>query len=652
LLVASDGTRALGDADSVVNDERDSGSKIVFFDPKLGNNETAEVYWWNGREIVDSRGRPANDAGERYGADPLEPNLAAIRPFATAIGLATNREGDLRLRTHARGFESTAGGYPDWFLFRRGRVHDTFDGSLVGGRSETEPMVIAAYGPLAEGRAVIAPAEGRTVDFRGDARPIVNPLSDHNHEAPESWLHLVLLSLEIRAEWNHLYAHRARSPGGGPVTAYAEDCKWTGGDAGLVYLPRKTTVRRSVVAFRWNADHHSVAYYTEQFEPEVTFEDVVFYRNGYKNDPLRNVDPRRDVFGRSIYEGGGAQMGHHYRGVISADGASGGPQMRLGGTCENSLIVEGYWYSSTRSNEPENAWLVAGRQSGQSAVVRNNVQFVYRYPTPADPDSARASDPNAQPGWGYRLQGASFGALVEGNIISAAMLRDELGGESVGGGLVLAPSPETYEDGRRYTFLRNVVRDNIVYRTEAGLELEGDWNGVRDVSVSGNVFVADEPIADGATGLVAKDQLEVSGNRFYGAGAALPASSIIGPGNELGARSQVNARERWPDPDRTLRRYVTEYLGLTLLDWSDDPYLPADAAQKRKAAGEAYDPTGLRTFMAVATTMRRGGTTPAPSSGKPSVQGDYAWDARFTAEAVVNWVREGFGLPPVDRLER
>src|SRR5690606_38831086 len=160
LLVASDGTRALGDADSVVNDERDSGSKIVFFDPKLGNNETAEVYWWNGREIVDSRGRPANDAGERYGADPLEPNLAAIRPFATAIGLATNREGDLRLRTHARGFESTAGGYPDWFLFRRGRVHDTFDGSLVGGRSETEPMVIAAYGPLAEGRAVIAPAEG------------------------------------------------------------------------------------------------------------------------------------------------------------------------------------------------------------------------------------------------------------------------------------------------------------------------------------------------------------------------------------------------------------------------------------------------------------------------------------------------------------
>src|SRR5690606_19412279 len=84
LLVASDGTRSLGDADSPVNTTRDRGSKIVFFDPRVGNNETAEVYWWNGREIVDARGRPANDAGARYGDDPLQPNLAAIRPFEAA----------------------------------------------------------------------------------------------------------------------------------------------------------------------------------------------------------------------------------------------------------------------------------------------------------------------------------------------------------------------------------------------------------------------------------------------------------------------------------------------------------------------------------------------------------------------------------------
>ncbi|MFO7180154.1 MAG: hypothetical protein DIU78_015755 [Pseudomonadota bacterium] len=650
LLVASDGTRSLGDADSPVNTTRDRGSKIVFFDPRVGNNETAEVYWWNGREIVDARGRPANDAGARYGDDPLQPNLAAIRPFEAAIGLATNRAGDPRLRTHAEGFEATAGGYPDWFLFRRGRVHDTFDGALVGGRSRTEPMVIAAYGPLADGRAVIAPAE-KTITFRGDPRASTNPLSEHNHEAPESWLHLVLLGLEVRAEWSHLYAHRARSPAGGPVTAYAEDCKWVGGNARLVYLPRETTVRRSVVAFQWNADQHSVGYYTDGFEPRVTFEEVVFYRNGYKNDPLRTPDPRRDVFGRNIYEGGGAQMGHTYRGIVSADGASGGPQMRLGGTCENSLIVEGYWYSSTQSNESENAWLVAGKQSGQSAVVRNNVHLVLRYPTPADPDSARASDPNAQPGWGYRLAGASFGAVVEGNIVSAAMLENELGAQGQGGGLVLAPYGDVYQDGNRYTQQRNVVRNNIVYRMPAGLELTDDWTGVRDVAVTGNVFVADTPVVSDAKGLTAAEQLAVRGNRFYTANAGLPQSPIFGADNALRALSEAKASERWPDPDRTLRRYVTERLGLTLLDWTDDPYLPAEVARQRKAAGEAYDPTGLKTFMAVATNMRRGGRTPAPTSGKPSWTGDYAWDARFTAESVVNWVREGFGLPPVPRTE-
>ena len=107
------------------------------------------------------------------------------------------------------------------------------------------------------------------------------------------------------------------------------------------------------------------------------------------------------------------------------------------------------------------------------------------------------------------------------------------------------------------------------------------------------------------------------------------------------------ATEGWPDPDRTLKRYVLEVLNLTLLDWSDDPLLEADEVARRVAASEAYDPTGLKTFMAVATNMRNGGTEQIPTSGKPSWTGDYPWDARFTGQAVVNWVREGFSRHPV-----
>ncbi len=88
-------------------------------------------------------------------------------------------------------------------------------------------------------------------------------------------------------------------------------------------------------------------------------------------------------------------------------------------------------------------------------------------------------------------------------------------------------------------------------------------------------------------------------------------------------------------------------LGLTLLDWADDPTLDPAQRDARAASGESYDPTGMKTFMAVATNMRRGGTMQVPHSGKPSWTGDYAWDERLTGPAVVSWIRAGFGLPPV-----
>jgi len=45
---------------------------------------------------------------------------------------------------------------------------------------------------------------------------------------------------------------------------------------------------------------------------------------------------------------------------------------------------------------------------------------------------------------------------------------------------------------------------------------------------------------------------------------------------------------------------------------------------------------------------RERGAKPVPTSGKPSWTGDYAWDERLTGRAVVNWIREGFGLPRHD----
>ncbi len=621
LLVPSDGSRV---ALAAEGGRRDAGSKIVFFDPEKGDNETAEVYWWDGERIVDSSGSPIDADGKAYGTSPLAPNEEVIRAFAHPVN-------DSRLEDKT--------GYPDWFLFRRGRVHETFDTALHGGRSQSEPMVVSAYGPLREGRAIMKPKVRSPFRFNARGGDVVH-------------FHQVLHGLEIYNTIHYLGAHRKVSSPGEPgvPTWLIEDCKLV--RAQMNYMPIGTTVRKSISAWNWKAKGHNQGYWNSEYYVRPTFEEVIFYKNGFKEDPRTHADPRRTMFDRNIYQGGGAQMGHTYRNIISATGGSGSPQMRYGGLIENSLIIEGYWYSSTRSTSgPTNLWLVEGKQQrGRTAVVRNNVQLIYRYPSPADPDTPGKSQAHAQPGVGYTLMGASFGALIENNIVSGALMANDLGFGDFGGrfGYRMSLDLQDYQDGKTYTQQRNTFRGNIAYRTNAGFWLGGNGTDASGHVVENNVFAAKQGVsASKLEGLKSTDQLVLRNNRVYAEEKALPEAPWMGAGNTVRDYSEAAEKEGWPDPDRTLKRYVTEELGLTLLDWSDDPWLPEDEVAPRVEAGETYDPTGVKTFMAVATNMRRGGTESIPASGKPSWTGDYPWDARFTGQAVVNWIREGFGLPPV-----
>ncbi len=652
-LVASDGTYSLGFTSNSQreNISRDTGSKIVFFDDQNGNNDTAEVYWWDGEQIVDSNGSATNPSnGQAYGTDPMLPNENAIQAFKMAVGMRENSDGDIRLRTNNLEFESVAGGYPDWFMFRRGQVHSKFDGMLAGGRSESEPMIVGAYGPLADGRAIFDP-EG-TFSYGGEIRSSRNPLSGSNKGAAITRLHLVILSLDLNNVLDMYGTHLADSPSGGPVTLYIEDCRWDEASYGISYPPKKTTINRSIFRFIYAVDDYGQAYFTNQYVAQTTMQDTIFYKNGFRSNPKTEPDPVRDVFNRNIYQGGGAQMGHTYRGIISADGGSGGPQMRFGGLMENSLILEAYWFSAADSNKWVNPWMTANNQQGQSAWVRNNVQLVYQYPNPLDPDTDMASDPSAQPGWGYALMNASFGSVVEDNIISGAMQVNDLNINSPGGpGLTAVSDPQAYEDGKIYTLKNNVIRNNIVYQRGSGFDIQLNWDGASDVRFENNVAVATTPVAftRGANAAnLTRSQLAIDGNRFYSNTSSLPSSEIFGADNTLASMDAANDAEMWPDPDRTLKRYITEVIGLQLLDWDDDPFLNEQDKSSRKAASEPYDPTGMKTFMAVATNMRKGGTQVASSGSKPNWQGDYAWDERFTGTAVVNWIRAGFGLDPVE----
>lgn len=638
-LVASDGSRSLGTPGERSIEGRDTGSKIVFFDASTGDNETGAAYFWDGEKIIDQSGNAANAEGLEYGSDPFSPNLEAIKPFQSLDGNLADGEADARVRVFNYDFGQLAGGFPDWFLFRRGQAHQDFKLRFEGGRSLEEPMVVGAYGPVSDGRATIDPSAEST-----------HPLHLARNGQSPVYCHMVLVGLDIVGGFSATGTNDndSANPEGDASSAIIEDCEFTKGPAEesrrILFPPRRTVIRRSVLGFSYNPDDHNQAYYTEGPDVEVTMEEVIFYKNGYKSDPRLNADPLRDKFSRNVYQGGGGRMGHVYRGIISADGASGGPQMRYGGLMENSLIVEGYWFSSTNSNSTNNPWTTI--QEGQSALVRNNVQLVLDYPSAGDPDP-EGSDESAQYGEGYTIQGSSFGAVVEGNIISGAMLVSDLQSDVGLHGISLFPSQDTYPDGQLHTFLDNSIRSNIVYNMGFGFQLGGDWPGVQGVSISDNVFAtngAGRAMGEGPTG---PDQLVVENNRFY-SDEGLPDAPWVGSGNESFPRAEAASAEGWTNPDRTLRGYVQEVLNLELLDWGDDPYLDPEQAADRQAKGEAYDPTGLKTFMAVAMGMRYGGTTAIPSGGKPTVDADYPWDERFTGPAVVNWIREGFGLPPVE----
>lgn len=642
LLVKSDGSQALGTPGDTTITGRDAGSKIVYFDVEIGDNATGEAYYWDGEQLIDGKGSSTNASGDEYGSDPFEPNLNAIKPLHDVDGNLANGYADPRVRLTYHDFGQMAAGYPDWFLFRRGEKHTSFKLPFEGGRSSTAPMLVGGYGPISDGRSIIDPDESD-----GGVHPL--HLGPRNGQSPV-FAHLVVVGIDIVDGLSGTGLNEAESvnPDGDPSSLFVEDCSFTKGSSEngmrIVYPPQRTKVRRSAIGFSWNPDSHNQGYYTAGADAQTIFDEVIFYRNGYKSDPRLNADPLRDQFSRNVYEGGGARMGHSYKGIISADGASGGPQMRFGGLIENSLVIEGYWFSSTDSNSTENPWTTL--QEGESAIVRGNVQLVLDYPSPADPDPDGSSD-IAQPGGGYTVQGSSFGATIENNIISGAMQVKDLNAPPPQQGISVSPWFNTYPDGQDYTLKDVTISKNIVYEMNVGFAANESWTGVTGVHVFDNVFASRTAVQASNTGPTDDAQLTMENNRFY-VDEGLPDASWVGEGNEVAAMSSAAASEEWSDPGRTMRGYVEEVLNLELLDWDDDPYLDPSQAADRSSKQESYDPTGVKTFMAVAMTMRNGGTVPIPSEGKPTIDADYPWDERFTGTAVVNWIREGFNLPKVE----
>jgi hypothetical protein len=573
---------------SGARDASDTGSRIAYVSAASGSDSTGEYYWWDGTNVVDA-------AGVSYGSDPFAPT-GVVKPFATSGG-------------HARGGDRyDADRFPDWVLFHRGEDYTTGNFGFVG-RSAQEPALFGAYG-----------------DVELERPRILNSLAWCYCGNPRV-AYLAVVSLQLAPAGQAVSIHTQSNE---LVTPPEKIRSWFWFEDILVKnttygvsiqsssLPEGSsdvTIYRSVFTEIWDPSAHNQGVYVSGDYSTLHIEDSIFYRNGFKTDPA-TTPGRRDIFSRNFYVGGGGRLGTTLRNVISADGGSGGPQLRFGGRVEGSLIIEGYWFAATDSNGNSPDWLTP--TSGQTFAIRDNVQLVMEFPYAGQ--SAGDSDERAHTGSGFTIQGGSSNGVFENNIISGALLDEAgfVGGADQGfgnSGVALLAEVYRTDTGVDIWPHDNTIRNNIFYRT-SGIVVGGTNTGWENAG--SNVFennawlgrassnaVSGRGVSDVSGGLVLR------GNTFYTdrpdvfAGGSIDASI-------LNATVQNNtvlptAAATWMAPQRTLKTYTADVLAL-----------------------QVSSTDGMPEFFQRATQMRKG-----------------KWYEEYTARAVVNYIREGFGVAPL-----
>lgn len=567
--------------------------------------DPGQVYYWNGSEVVD-------ESGASYGSDPFHPEgITSFYSYGTPL---KERSAWGLLRSE----------YADWILFQRGESWtagvDQFTSlQYVPGHDSEHPSLHTAFGSEALDRPKFLYRAGGYHDIYGnDLGASIKVYMRYVSRGNAAWT-----SLHFEPE-NPSSSSRGFAVdiiGFFPDQVIAENllfedlridgmnygfvAQWVANldqhpDALMYNLGIK--IRRSVVTNIWAAGHHNQGLYVHRVK-SLLVEDSIFARNGYKGDP-RIDDRRRDIFSRNFYLGSYDQMGVTMRNVISALGGSGGPQMRAGGLIEDSLIMEGYWYSSTESNGNIQPW--GPPQQGISAIVRNNVQFKVR--------SFGTDDDRAHPAWGYIADGGTFNSEISGNIISGRHLQLNGFTDEFTWALKLSGTGDV---NRRTS--RNTFRDNIAY-------LAGPLMVDRAESTDGNAFLNNTVVSNelcfahfgsGDTLLSENRCYTNQSSPFQTNNGWHSYASFLGTGvsDDDGSWSFAHsnmaaASEGWPDPNRSVRSYL-ESRGLPV-----------------------STPDGVLDFLEDCSRQRKG-----------------FWRESCTARAVVNYVRAGFALPPLTAPE-
>ena len=488
------------------------------------------------------------------------------------------------VRTLQRGYALLRNGSPDWLLLKRGDV-----------------WVNEQFGRWEKsGRS---PEEPMVVGAYGDdsaLRPrILSPLDQGMMEAMSSASPRNVAFISLAFEPN------GRDNAGDPAkigvrwlanqsdSILFEDCYIAGYKDNFVFqsypgdfMMSDIKVRRCVIVDAWNTGGHSQGIFATGVDG-LLIEECIFDRNGWNPD-IPGAEATH--FNRNLYLSQNENV--VTRANIDARGASGGIQQRTGGIAELNLSLQnplGISFGHAE-NPAEN---IAG------GAIRNNVLLGSR-------DIA-----DRPRGFGITVGARSEGVDVYGNIVSS----NEAGSGNVAGILIGS-------DVDGMTSMGHAIRENIVYSWYEP-DYGGGWGhrgsaitiatGASDLTFEGNIL--QQPLPGGKlynASIPISSSWTFTGNTYYTVNDEWAHTSTTQGGVSLGEWASMTGETdfaweqvAFPDPGRGINTYLS---------------------LSPEQADEAVD-----LFMQQARQQRKG-----------------SWDDTFTARAVVNYIRVGFGMPAIE----
>lgn len=334
------------------------GSRIYYVSSSAGtdSNSTsvADVYFWDGANIIDSSGSTTGAGGVAYGTNPFNPT-GPIKPFKTWCKVWWKSGGAEYTATPSTvvvgsGIPNSGGRntFSDWVLFAVGDTWDISADLAAYGSSQQANSSLAMPGSADASYPQVAGYYG---DIASTARPrFTKPQTvgfcTRNYSASATtWRNVNHLSLHFdghtrtTSDAYHngigIGNHTAASTGILYEDVWLDGCALgisapNGGLAGP-FLNGQITFRRMITTECFGASTGVGGTFTQ---PDVDYkwiyEDSIALRNGYAADPAITWPGTKNIFSRNFYSSGHMDcMNSYFRNNISCEGAS-GDQFRHG----------------------------------------------------------------------------------------------------------------------------------------------------------------------------------------------------------------------------------------------------------------------------------------------------------------------------------